>query len=52
MKKMIRPLILLAIIMSAMPLLGVPVAQGAHFGPIQVLIGDVEALVGVELLAG
>ncbi len=46
MKKMIRPLILLAIMISAMPLLGIPIAQGAHFGPIQALVDDVNFLVG------
>ena len=50
MKKMIRPPILLAIMMSAMPLLGVSVAQGAHHpfhGEIQALVDDVNFLVGV-----
>ena len=47
-KKMIWPLILLAIMISAMPMLGIPVAQGAHFDTeilaVQSLIGNVKAL--------
>ncbi len=54
MKKLIRPLILLAIMISAMPLLGIPIAQGAHLFDdeilaVQALIEEVE---GLELKQG